>query len=113
LPGNNEAVPPRQRLDKWLWFARVVKTRDAAVSLVESGHVRLNRIKILKPSHDVKPGDVLTIALNTRVRVLHVAAIALRRGPAPAARALYREPGMPTAEPSPDQKEDASEDGNC
>ena len=77
----------RQRLDKWLWFARVVKTREAAASLVESGHVRLNGQKTLKPGHDVKPGDVLTIVLNARVRVLHVEALAERRGPAEAARA--------------------------
>lgn len=84
----------RQRLDKWLWFARVVKTREAAACLVEAGHVRLNGQKLLKPGHAVKPGDVLTIALNARVRVLHVEALAERRGPAEAARLLYREPGM-------------------
>lgn len=84
----------RQRLDKWLWFARVVKTREAAASLVESGHVRLNGQKTLKPGHGVKPGDVLTIVLNARVRVLHVEGLAERRGPAEAARQLYREAGM-------------------
>ena len=84
----------RQRLDKWLWFARVVKTREAAASLVESGHVRLNGQKTLKPGHGVKPGDVLTIVLNARVRVLHVEDLAERRGPSEAARLLYREAGM-------------------
>lgn len=84
----------RQRLDKWLWFARVVKTREAASRLVEAGHVRLNGQKLLKPGHAVKPGDVLTIVLNARVRVLHVEALAERRGPAEAARLLYREAGM-------------------
>lgn len=103
----------RQRLDKWLCFARVVKTREAAASLVEGGHVRLNRAKVLKPSHDIKPGDVLTIALNRRVRVLHVEAIAPRRGPASAARLLYREPDMPHRDAADDQKGDASADGNC
>ncbi|WP_374333271.1 RNA-binding S4 domain-containing protein [Aestuariivirga sp.] len=84
----------RQRLDKWLWFARVVKTREAAATLVEAGHVRLNGQKTLKPGHAVKPGDVLTIVLNARVRVLHVEALAERRGPAAIASLLYREPGM-------------------
>lgn len=84
----------RQRLDKWLWFARVVKTREAAAALVESGHVRLNGQKTLKPGHGVRPGDVLTIVLNARVRVLHVVGQAERRGPAEAARLLYREAGM-------------------
>ena len=86
--------PDRQRLDKWLWFARVVKTRELAAGLVESGKVRLNGQKTLKPGHGVKAGDVLTIVLNARVRVLHVEALAERRGPAEAARLLYREPGM-------------------
>jgi ribosome-associated heat shock protein Hsp15 len=87
----------RQRLDKWLWFARVVKTREAAAALVESGHVRLNSQKTLKPGHGVKPGDVLTIVLNSRVRVLHVEALAERRGPAAAASLIYREAGMSSA----------------
>ena len=93
MPGS-ETGEARQRLDKWLWFARVVKTREAAASLVETGHVRINGQKTLKPGHAVKAGDVLTIVLNARVRVLHIEAIAERRGPAEAARLLYREAGM-------------------
>ena len=108
-------APPeeRQRLDKWLWFARIVKTREAASALVETGHVRLNRNKVTKPAHDVKPGDVLTVVLHARVRVLHVVAIASRRGQAGEALNLYREPGMSFPEGSAPQKEDASEDGTC
>lgn len=90
----SDELPGRQRLDKWLWFARVVKTREDAAKLVESGKVRLNGQKTLKPGHGVRPGDVLTIVLNTRVRVLHVEGMAQRRGPAETARLLYREPGM-------------------
>ena len=90
----SEASGARQRLDKWLWIARVVKTREAAASLVESGHVRLNSQKTLKPGHAVKPGDVLTIVLNSRVRVMHIAGLGERRGTPEAARLLYEEPGM-------------------
>ena len=93
MPGNDPGSGC-QRLEKWLWFARVVKTREAAASLVESGHVRLNGQKTLKPGHAVKAGDVLTIVLNSRVRVLHIAGLAERRGPAEVARQLYEEPGM-------------------
>jgi ribosome-associated heat shock protein Hsp15 len=93
LPAS-EASGARQRLDKWLWTARVVKTREDAASLVESGHVRINGQKTLKPGHAVKPGDALTIVLNSRVRVMHITALAERRGPAEAARLLYEEPGM-------------------
>ena len=94
----SDELPGRQRLDKWLWCARIVKTREDAAGLVESGHVRLNGQKTLKPGHGVRPGDALTIVLNTRVRVLHVMGMAARRGPAEAARQLYREPGMSAAE---------------
>ena len=90
----SEASALRQRLDKWLWIARVVKTRDDAARLVESGHVRINGQKTLKPGHGVKAGDALTIVLNTRVRVLHIAGLGVRRGPASEARGLYEEAGM-------------------
>jgi len=103
----------RQRLDKWLWFARIVKTRQAAASLVEQGHVRLNRVKVAKPAHYVRPGDVLTIVLNARVRVLHVEGLALRRGPATAARLLYREPAMSRPDDTAAQKGGALGDENC
>jgi ribosome-associated heat shock protein Hsp15 len=84
----------RQRLDKWLWIARVVRTREAAAQLVESGHVRLNGQKTLKSGHAVKAGDVLTLVLHARVRVLHILELGERRGPAEEARRLYNEDGM-------------------
>lgn len=80
-----------QRIDKWLWFARLVKTRTLAARLVEEGAVRINRQKALKASHAVAVGDVLTLSLHGRVRVLRVEGIAARRGPAPEAQALYTE----------------------
>jgi ribosome-associated heat shock protein Hsp15 len=79
----------RQRLDKWLWHARVVKARSSAAALVEAGRVRINGVREKSPGHGVKQGDVLTIALDGGVRVLKVLAFAERRGDAPAARVLY------------------------
>ena len=81
----------RQRLDKWLWHARVVKARSSAAALVEAGHVRINGVREKSPGHAVKPGDVLTIALDRTVRVLKVVAFSERRGDANAARVLYEE----------------------
>jgi ribosome-associated heat shock protein Hsp15 len=81
----------RQRLDKWLWHARVVNARSSAAALVEAGHVRLNGIREKAPGHAVKPGDVLTIALDNSVRILKVVAFAERRGDATAARVLYED----------------------
>jgi ribosome-associated heat shock protein Hsp15 len=79
----------RQRLDKWLWHARVVKARTSAAALIEAGHVRLNGAREKAPGHFVKLGDVLTIALDNSVRVIKVVGFAQRRGDASAARRLY------------------------
>jgi ribosome-associated heat shock protein Hsp15 len=80
-----------QRIDKWLWFARLTKTRTLAADLVVSGKVRLNRARVEKPSQPVRVDDVLTVVLNRRVRLLKVLGLGVRRGPAVAARALYEE----------------------
>ncbi|TAI60000.1 RNA-binding S4 domain-containing protein [Bradyrhizobium sp. Leo170] len=81
----------RQRLDKWLWHARVVKARTSAAALVEAGHVRINGVRESTPGHAVKPGDVLTIALDRSVRVLKVIGFSERWGDATAARVLYED----------------------
>ena len=62
----------RQRIDKWLWHARVVRTRTAAAALAAAGHVRLNGARVDAPSRAVKAGDVVTVALDRTVRVLKV-----------------------------------------
>jgi ribosome-associated heat shock protein Hsp15 len=79
----------RQRLDKWLWHARVVKARSSAALLVEAGHVRINGVRETAPGHAVTVGDVLTIGLDRTVRLLKVVGFAERRGDASAARILY------------------------
>jgi ribosome-associated heat shock protein Hsp15 len=86
-----EAVDVRQtqRLDKWLWHARIVKTRSIASQLVAQGKCRINREKVIKPSHMVKCGDVITAAIFGRVRILQIASFSARRGPASEARLLY------------------------
>ena len=83
----------RQRLDKWLWHARVVKARSSAAALVEAGHVRINGVREKAPGHGVKAGDVLTIGLDRSVRVLKVVGFSERRGDA--ARAVRRFAGRP------------------
>ena len=80
-----------QRLDKWLWYARVTKTRTLAATLVQNGKVRVNRERTLKPRQQVKADDVVTIAVHGRVRVLRVLAPGQRRGPAKEAVDLYEE----------------------
>ena len=70
----------RQRIDKWLWHARVVRTRSAAAALSDSGLVRINGARIDTSSRPVRPGDVVTVALDRNVRVLKVIGYAERRG---------------------------------
>ncbi|TMJ20217.1 MAG: RNA-binding S4 domain-containing protein [Alphaproteobacteria bacterium] len=79
------------RLDKFLWFARIVKTRALAQSLAGEGHLRLNGRAVDKAHAPVRIGDVLTFARRGEVRVLRIEALPLRRGPPAEARALYCE----------------------
>ncbi len=88
----------RQRIDKWLWHARVVRTRQAAAALAVSGHVRINAQRIDVASRAVRPGDVVTVALDRAVRVLKVVGFAERRGSADDARVICED-----LTPVPDQ----------
>jgi ribosome-associated heat shock protein Hsp15 len=81
----------RQRIDKWLWHARMVRTRTDAAALTEAGFVRLNGKRVTAASQPVRLGDVVTLALDRAVKVLKVEAFCEKRGGAPAARTLYRD----------------------
>jgi ribosome-associated heat shock protein Hsp15 len=69
----------------------VVKARTSAAELVQRGHVRINGVRETAPGHAIKPGDVLTIALDRSVRVLKVTGFSERRGDASSARVLYED----------------------
>ncbi len=95
--------PEEQRLDKWLWYARMAKSRSIAAKLIEDGCVRINKQRTVKASAAVKCGDVLTATLHGRVRVIQVRSLGGRRGPASEAQALYLEllppePALPAGE---------------
>ncbi|UUP17324.1 Heat shock protein 15 [Nitratireductor thuwali] len=85
------APSERQRIDKWLFFARVVKSRSLAAKLTVAGKVRVNRVKVDQAAYPVKPGDVLTITLERRIVVYKVLLPGARRGPAEEARTLYED----------------------
>lgn len=95
----------RQRIDKWLFFSRAVKSRTLAAKLVVTGRVRINRDKAAQASDTVRPGDVLTITLERRIFVWKVLGTGARRGPAEEARLLYEDmspPPAPKGEALPD-----------
>jgi ribosome-associated heat shock protein Hsp15 len=83
----------RQRIDRWLWHARLVRTRGAAAALAGSGYVRVNGTRIDAPSRVVRTGDVITVALDRTVRVLKVRGFVERRGPAGSSERLYEDLG--------------------
>jgi len=93
----------RQRVDRWLWHVRVVRTRALAASLASSGHVRVNGQRITAPGRAVRIGDVLTIALPDAVKVMRVLGFAARRGSADQAKSLYDDlsPSPESAPPAP------------
>jgi ribosome-associated heat shock protein Hsp15 len=81
----------RQRIDRWLWHARLVRTRSAAAALAAAGYVRVNGTRIDAPGRLVRIGDVITVALDRAVKVLKVTGFAERRGAAAAGHDLYDE----------------------
>ena len=86
------------RIDKWLWYARVTKSRSLAQKLAVSGHVRVNKEKISSSSKTVRPGDVLTVTLERKIVILKVVALGSRRGPYEEARLLYEDLSPPPPE---------------
>ena len=88
----------RQRIDKWLFFARMAKSRSIAQDLVRSNHVRVNGELVSQPSSQVKPGDRIELALERRDVVLVVRSGGERRGPFEEARLLYEDLSPPQEE---------------
>ena len=84
-----------QRIDLWIWHARMVRTRSAAARLVTAGKVRVNGTRVRKPGHTVAPGDVLTFVLSGRLRVLRVVGFSPRRGSYREACTLYDDESPP------------------
>ena len=95
------AAEGRQRIDKWLFFARIVKSRTLAAKLAQSGRVRVNSAKIDQASRQISAGDVLTITLDRRIRVLKVVRPGQRRGPSREAVELYEDLSPPSRPEAP------------
>jgi ribosome-associated heat shock protein Hsp15 len=80
-----------QRLDKWLWFARLTKSRTMAATAVCEGKIRVNRERVDTPSRPIKIGDVVTSRVHRTIRVWRVVALGEKRGPASEAAKLYED----------------------
>jgi ribosome-associated heat shock protein Hsp15 len=83
------------RLDKFLWFVRLTKTRSLAQEVAEAGHMRIDGRVIDRAHHSVRVGNVLSFPLHDRVRIIRIEALPERRGPAPEARACYTDLSPP------------------
>ncbi|MFD1157579.1 RNA-binding S4 domain-containing protein [Roseovarius aestuarii] len=90
------AASEKIRLDKWLWQARFFKTRSLAAKVASAGHVRVNGERVGKSAHQVLVGDVLTFPQARVIRVVRIAGLGVRRGPASEAKTLYEDLTPPT-----------------
>ena len=102
MPGLVEPVR-KERLDKFLFFARAIKSRTLAQKFIETGAVRVNSERTDRSDHKVGAGDVLTMALHNRIVIWRIIDCGTRRGPAPEAQGLYQD-----LSPAPLPKEDLS-----
>lgn len=91
----------RQRLDKWLWYARFARTRSMAARLVTDGFVRLNGQRCENAAKGVAVGDVITVAAPHATVAIRVLDLGERRGPAIEARGLYEDVGRRDGLPDP------------
>lgn len=92
---DQSVAAPAMRLDKWLWYARFFKTRTIAAKSVASGAIRVNGVRVAKPSASVRVDGVLTFPLGAHIRVIRILELGERRGPASEAHALYQDLAPP------------------
>jgi ribosome-associated heat shock protein Hsp15 len=103
LAGSAEPVR-KERLDRFLFFSRALKSRTLAQKVIETGVVRVNSERTIRSDHKVGAGDVLTMNLHGRIAVWRILDCGTRRGPAAEAQGLYEDlspPALPKAEQSP------------
>jgi ribosome-associated heat shock protein Hsp15 len=85
------------RIDRFLFFIRLIKSRTLAQAVIETGHVRIDGRRVEKSSEEVRIGSIVALPLDDRVHILRVLTLPNRRGPAPEARACYEELGIDEA----------------
>ena len=103
MAGTSEPIR-KERLDRFLFFSRALKSRTLAQKLIETGAIRVNSERSTRSDHKVGAGDVLTMSLHGRIVVWRIVDCGTRRGPASEAQGLYEDlspPALPRAEQSP------------
>ena len=88
------------RIDRFLFFIRLVKSRTLAQHIIEEGYVRIDGKRVEKTSEEVRMGSVIALPLHDQVRIIRVLALPTRRGPAPEAHACYEELGIDEPKPA-------------
>ena len=88
------------RIDRYLFFIRLVKSRTLAQGIIDEGHVRIDGRRVEKSSEEVRLGSIVALPLHGHVRILRVLALPQRRGPATEARGCYEELGIDEPKPA-------------
>lgn len=88
------------RIDRFLFFVRLVKSRTIAQHVIDEGYVRIDGKRVEKPAEEVRVGSIVALPLRAEVQVLRVLALPARRGPAAEARACYEELGIDEPKPA-------------
>jgi ribosome-associated heat shock protein Hsp15 len=85
----------RRRLDQWLWFARLTKSRSLASRICTAGAITLNGVSVRKANHAIRIGDIIVLPQGFLLRAIRVKALGARRGPSLEARLLYEQAAPP------------------
>ena len=93
--GSGLPATASRRVDQWLWFARLAKSRSRAARLCTAGAVTVNGVAVGKANQAIRIGDTVTVPQGGMRRIVRVVALGMRRGPAPEAQSLYEETGAP------------------
>ena len=99
--GGRETERAARRLDQWLWFARLAKSRSLAARWCAAGSVAVNGLAAEKASHGVRAGDAVIVPHGAGRKAVRVLELGRRRGPAAEARLLYEVMPEPVAELDP------------
>ena len=95
MSGSGSPGPTSRRLDQWLWFARLAKSRSLASRLCTAGVIILNGVVVRKARHLIRIGDIIVVPQGVLSRTIQVKALGSRRGPSSEAQLLYEETAAP------------------